>query len=389
MNNIYIRNARRDDVEAILTMCDHSRSVMRHNGNMTQWANGYPSQQQIEEDIRLGHGFCITEPGPKPSSGDGETAGGRPVGYFAFIKGADPTYAHIEGGKWLDDTTPYGTIHRLAAAEGAHGVAEACLEWCAAQVPCLRADTHADNAIMQHILVGHGFSYCGIIYVADGTPRHAYQRMLFPQVTPRLKAYVEAEILPRYEHFDAAHRPEHVATVMAQSMSLAAAYPELRADMVYAIAAYHDTGIVAGRELHHTVSGQIIRDDARLAEFFSPEEVEIMAQAAEDHRASSDHAPRSLYGRIVAEADRDIEPLTIVRRTVQYGLSHYPQLDTEAHWQRTLQHLHEKYDYGGYLKLYIPHSRNAAQLETLRHLIADKKRLREVFDTIFAEENNK
>jgi uncharacterized protein len=169
---------------------------------------------------------------------------------------------------------------------------------------------------------------------------------------------------------------------MAQSMELAGHYPELNPDMVYTIAAYHDTGVVEGRERHHLVSGRIVREDAELRQWFRPEEIETIAQAVEDHRASASSEPRSLYGRIVAEADRDIEPLTIIRRTVQYGLSHYPDLDREAQWQRTLQHLNEKYAEGGYLKLYIPFSRNARQLEKLRELIHDTDRLHELVNRL-------
>jgi uncharacterized protein len=111
-----------------------------------------------------------------------------------------------------------------------------------------------------------------------------------------------------------------------------------------------------------------------------------MAQAVEDHRASSSREPRSLYGKIVAEADRDIEPLKIIRRTVQYGLDHYPELDKEGHWQRTLQHLGEKYGRDGYLKLYIPQSRNRAQMERLWQLMEQPKELRETFEHIYLEE---
>lgn len=364
-----IRHAQPDEIDTILALCDHSRSIMRSNGNMTQWTNGYPSREQIAEDIRLGHGYIVATQG-------------KAEGYFAFIIGKDATYTHIEEGKWIDDSTPYGTIHRLASAPGSHDVARRCFEWCATQAPCLRADTHADNSIVQHILLQHGFCYCGIIYVADGTPRRAYQKMMYPQVSATLKAYVESEILPRYRHFDAAHNIDHAYTVMAQSMLLAQHYPELKPDMVYAVAAYHDTGLVEGRETHHTVSGRILRSDKQLSAWFTAEEIETMAEAAEDHRASAERPPRSLYGKIVAEADRDIEPRTIIRRTIQYGQDHYPNLDKEGLWRRTLQHLHEKYDYGGYLKLYIPHSRNAEQLEALRQIIAQPEELRQIFDQI-------
>ena len=161
-----------------------------------------------------------------------------------------------------------------------------------------------------------------------------------------LQQYVEAEILPRYDSFDKAHRRPHAERVIRDALALAAFYPVDR-DMVYAAAAFHDTGLCGDRATHHLVSGRIIREDPVLPRWFSPEQIETVAQAAEDHRASLDHAPRSIYGRIIAEADRQIEPETIVRRTVQFGLAHYPSADRETHWQRTLEHLHEKYAAGG------------------------------------------
>ncbi|MBR3987020.1 MAG: HD domain-containing protein [Bacteroidales bacterium] len=205
-------------------------------------------------------------------------------------------------------------------------------------------------------------------------------------VNAELKAYIECEILPRYHHFDSAHQLDHILTVMAQSMELAHHYHELNPDMVYTIAAYHDTGIVEGRERHHLVSGRIMRQDPELPQWFTPDQIETMAQAVEDHRASATSQPRSLYGKLVAEADRDIQPLNIIRRTVQYGLSHYPQLDKGGHWQRTLQHLGEKYGRNGYLKFYIPESRNRAQMERLWQLMEDPTLLRETFEKIYQQE---
>ena len=123
-----------------------------------------------------------------------------------------------------------------------------------------------------------------------------------------------------------------------------------------------------------------------LGSIYGEEEIEVMAQAVEDHRASLDHAPRSIYGRIVAEADRLIEPMTVLLRTVQYGLSHYPELSKEQHYQRYCEHLQEKYAEGGYLKLWIPESDNAARLAELRALIADEARKREAFEQIYVEE---
>ncbi len=206
-------------------------------------------------------------------------------------------------------------------------------------------------------------------------------------ITPELQQYVEQEILPRYEHHDAAHRRDHAETVINQSLVIArqlnAHGDSLDEDMVYAIAAYHDTGLCEGRERHHEASARIIRQDKELLRWFSEEQIEIMADAAEDHRASAKHAPRTIYGRIVAEADRVIVPETIIMRTIQYGLDHYPALDREAHYERTVQHLREKYGDGGYLQLWFPDSPNAARLQQLRQIINDPTQLRDVFDTLF------
>ena len=169
-------------------------------------------------------------------------------------------------------------------------------------------------------------------------------------INTEIQDYVERNIIPLYDRFDKAHRRDHVRMVIMQSMALAAQM-DVDADMVYVIAAYHDIGLCEGRERHHTVSAQMLLADVTLRKWFTESQLQTMAEAVEDHRASSDHEPRSLYGRIVAEADRDIEPLGIVRRTVQYGLDHYPTLSREEQWQRTLQHLNEKYAPGGYLKL--------------------------------------
>ena len=207
-------------------------------------------------------------------------------------------------------------------------------------------------------------------------------------MNPGLKRYIEREIIPRYEHFDRAHDVGHVRTVIARSLELAARY-EVDADMVYAIAAYHDTGLVNGRENHHLDAGRILAADRELRRWFSEEQVKVMRQAVEDHRASAGHAPRSIYGRIVAEADRVIDPATIIRRTVQYGLDHCPELDREGHFARCLEHLHNKYAEGGYLKLWIPESENARRLEALREVIRDPERIRRAFDEAFDAESAK
>ncbi len=194
-------------------------------------------------------------------------------------------------------------------------------------------------------------------------------------VNPSLEKYLLEEIVPRYSGFDLAHREDHAMTVISQAMLLLDGMPSdgtpVDRDMLMAAAACHDLGLVNGRDNHHLDSGKIIREDERLKEWFDTEQIETIAQAAEDHRASGKSAPRSIYGMLVAEADRVIDGETIIRRTIQFGQKHYPELDRDGHIERAVAHLREKYGRGGYLKLWIPWSDNAARLAELQDIIAD------------------
>ena len=202
-----------------------------------------------------------------------------------------------------------------------------------------------------------------------------------------LEQYIYEVIVPRYAEFDAAHREDHALTVIRQSVELMNQRDswladnsdsaenwrlEIRYDILLAAAACHDLGLVNGRERHHLDSGEIVRNDIRLREWFTESEVEIIAQAAEDHRASGTSAPRTIYGMIVAEADRVIDTETIILRTLQFGQKHYPDLSYDEHIPRAVNHLKEKYGRGGYLKLWIPWSDNAVRLQELQDLIADE-----------------
>ena len=203
-------------------------------------------------------------------------------------------------------------------------------------------------------------------------------------ISPDLVYYIEQDILPSYDHFDAAHQRNHAEEVIERSLALAEHY-DVDNDMVYAIAAYHDTGLCEGRDTHHLVSGRIIREDKRLREWFDENQIETMAQAAEDHRASSGHEPRSIYGKIVAEADRLISPEKVIRRTIQFGLDHSPELDKEGQYQRFKAHLLEKYSDTGYLRLWIPESDNAVRLEELRKIIRDEAAMKEAFEQAYTK----
>lgn len=158
MKKIEIRLAIQDDLDEIEKIYAQARSFMAQNGNPTQWTNGYPRRELLEDDIRKRNLYVACQ-------------GCKLVGVFLFVIGEDPTYGYMEGGTWRSNT-PYGTIHRIASRGG--GVFAACLDFCRSKCDHIRVDTHADNKPMQHLAEKHGFSRRGIIYVADGTPRIAY-----------------------------------------------------------------------------------------------------------------------------------------------------------------------------------------------------------------------
>ena len=207
------------------------------------------------------------------------------------------------------------------------------------------------------------------------------------QNTPSLDLveFIETKILPQYAAFDPAHNMEHVTRVIRHSLELVKV-TGADINMAYVIAAYHDLGMSGPRAIHHITGGKILATDARLRKWFSPDQLKIMREAVEDHRASASHAPRSIYGKIVAEADRDIETDTVIRRTIQYGLANYPQLDQEGHWKRFMEHMQNKYSKDGYIRLWIPNSPNARRLNDLRNLIAQPAELKKEFERIFEEE---
>ena len=212
--------------------------------------------------------------------------------------------------------------------------------------------------------------------------------MIDNSVSRDLMEFVERNILPRYNDFDRAHSLNHVTGVIRRSLEIA---KTMGADMnmAYAIAAYHDLGLSGPRAIHHLTGGKILSSDARLKKWFTPDQIRIMREAVEDHRASASHAPRSVYGKIVAEADRDLDPESVFRRTIQFGLSNYPELDDEQQWNRFLNHMQEKYSEQGYIKLWIQNSPNGEKLKAIRDLLRNPQELRLIFDKLYVEERMK
>lgn len=205
------------------------------------------------------------------------------------------------------------------------------------------------------------------------------------QVNLEIMNFVEKNILPRYNEFGRSHGIVHVNHVIANSVELAKRIGA-DVDMAYVIAAYHDLGMSGPRAIHHLTGGKILASDARLRRWFTPAQVTVMKEAVEDHRASASHAPRNIYGKIVAEADRELDPETVFRRTVEFGLENYPELPLDEQWKRFREHMQEKYSNTGYIKLWIPNSPNEERLKEIRRIIADEDKLKETFLRLYNEE---
>ena len=195
-----IRHSKLEDIPVMQLIFADAKAKMRASGNMLQWTDGYPSDDVLKNDIERGFSYVV------------EDEDGQIVATFVLAICDDPTYKHIYEdsckreqsraipdlpqqagpcsnyaecsrgstvgqGRWLDDEHPYGTIHRIASREGTHGVMPYVLQWAFGQIDNIRVDTHRDNIPMQHLLLKHGFSYCGIIYLLNGDERLAYQKL--------------------------------------------------------------------------------------------------------------------------------------------------------------------------------------------------------------------
>ena len=160
-----IRPARMEELDEIMALYDQGRRFMRRSGNANQWINGYPGREMIREDIRLGQCYLALE-------------GKEYAAVFCFFHGEDvePTYREIDGA-WLCEG-PYGVLHRIASSGKHPGMVQFCTDWCLAQYPNLKIDTHRDNRPMQDALMRCGFRYCGVIIIEDGSERLAYQKLI-------------------------------------------------------------------------------------------------------------------------------------------------------------------------------------------------------------------
>ena len=193
-------------------------------------------------------------------------------------------------------------------------------------------------------------------------------------IPEELREYIEKEIIPRYSAFDRGHDERHVRNVIRESLRLAAL---IGADerLCCVIAAYHDTGLAEGRELHHIASGRILESDSTLRRWFREDEIEMMKEAVEDHRASSASLPRSIYGMIVSDADKELDPERLISRSVEYNLARSGSIDEAV--EGAISHIRRKYGKDGYVHYFLPESGIGEKLEAIRALLEDREALSE------------
>lgn len=174
------------------------------------------------------------------------------------------------------------------------------------------------------------------------------------EIKPELETYIETEIFPLYERNEPSHGINHIHTVINRSLNIAKEY-EVNKNIVYTVAAYHDLGHYINPKIHEKLSAEIFMKDNKIKKWFTEQQIQMIKEAIEDHRASSDHEPRSIYGRIVSTADRTIKSIdNCIKRTYLYGKKNYPGLLTqEEQINRIYEHLNDKYGLNGYAKTYL------------------------------------
>ena len=201
-------------------------------------------------------------------------------------------------------------------------------------------------------------------------------------VSLELMTYVEKNVLPQYDQFDEGHHRDHIYEVVNASFDLVEDYPA-RKDMVYLVACYHDLGLQFGRETHHITSGELLQKDPYVTAHYSNEDIQIMVDAIYDHRASNTHEPRTIYGKILAEADRLLDVKKVIERTVLYELHRHPQLSREGQIKNAFDHIIDKYGNQGYLKRYLDYEPNRIGEQALIHLSNDEKLLYQTLKQTF------
>jgi uncharacterized protein len=192
------------------------------------------------------------------------------------------------------------------------------------------------------------------------------------KINSKLKEYIKDNIFPEYQKNDQGHDLKHIDYVINRSIKFADTIPNINYDIVYTVASYHDIGHHINPKLHEIISAEIMYKDNNLKDFFSEEERLIIKEAIEDHRASSNHEPRSIYGKIVSTADRNNTVEDCLRRSYTYGKKLEPTFSDEELYERAYEHLNLKFGENGYAKFFFKDEEYEKFLSDIRNLLSDK-----------------
>lgn len=194
------------------------------------------------------------------------------------------------------------------------------------------------------------------------------------RVDGELRKHIEVTVFPEYGKNEPAHSLGHIKYVIDRSFKFAQNIPDINYNIVYVVAAYHDIGHHIDPNRHEIESAKIMQKDKKLKEFFSKDELKTIKEAIEDHRASSDHEPRSIYGKIVSTADRNNNIESCLERSYFYGKKLHPDFSDDELFDRAYEHLKLKFGENGYAKFYFKDEEYEKFLADIRKLLSDKKK---------------
>lgn len=198
------------------------------------------------------------------------------------------------------------------------------------------------------------------------------------KISNALEEYIQNNIFPIYNKNDQGHNLEHIKYVINRSIKFADTIPDIDYNIVYTVAAYHDIGHHIDPKKHELISAEIMYTDDKLKEFFNDEERIIIKEAIEDHRASSNHEPRSIYGKIVSTADRNNTVEACLRRSYCYNKKLHPEFNDEQIFEDCHYHLNDKFGENGYAKFYFKDEEYEKFLTDIRDILANKDRFVEI-----------
>lgn len=193
------------------------------------------------------------------------------------------------------------------------------------------------------------------------------------ELNEELVEYIEKKIFPLYDRNEFAHGINHIKTVIRRSLELADGY-DVDFNIVYTVAAYHDLGHFIDRKRHEIISAEIFMKDENIKRWFADEQRMVIKEAIEDHRASCNHVPRTIYGKIVSTADRTIVDMdNTIKRSYTYGKKNYIGLSEEEQFERVYEHLVEKYGESGYAKVYLEDKEFDEAVSKLRQALENRE----------------